>query len=82
MPGTTVSELRKPTEFLRIHRREIPLKTISALRYHLDRRHENGLVEIGAVIESPLGLLISPRQFEAWILGDRSARRASDEHAR
>jgi hypothetical protein len=72
MNGTEISELRKPTEFLRMHRRELPLKTIAALRYHLDRRRENGLLACGAVIESPLGLLIYPPQFEKWILGERA----------
>ncbi len=69
MDATPISELRKPSEFLRRHRRELPLKTYAALRYHLDRRHQNGLVTSGAVIESPLGLLISPAAFERWIFG-------------
>jgi hypothetical protein len=73
MNGTEISELRKPSEFLRTHRRELPLKTYAALRYHLDRRRSNGLLACGAVIESPLGLLIYPPQFEQWILGSRSS---------
>jgi hypothetical protein len=76
MASTPISELRKPSEFLRTHRRELPLKTYAALRYHLDRRHENGLVASGAVIESRVGLLIAPAQFERWLLSPRP--RSSD----
>ena len=74
MTPIPIAELRKPGDFLREHRRELPLKTYSALRYHLDRRHENGLIECGAVIESPLGVLIWPTGFANWILGKHHGR--------
>ena len=40
--------LMRPHEFQRYNRHLF--RTMSALRYHLDRRHENGLVECGAVV--------------------------------
>jgi hypothetical protein len=61
--------LRKPGDFWHTHRRELPIRSYGALRYHLERRRENGLVQSGAVIESPIGLLIAPERFEQWLLG-------------
>ena len=70
-----LSELTKPGEFQR-HNRQL-FRTYSALRYHLDRRHTNGLIEAEAVIESPLGLLINPTKFHGWLLGRKSSRDAA-----
>jgi hypothetical protein len=65
----SIAELRKPGEYWRDYRRRLPFHTQRALRYHLEKRASNGLTEIGAVIESPFGLLIDPERFELWILG-------------
>jgi hypothetical protein len=64
---TNVNDLIKPGAYHRRTRRVF--KTYSALRYYLDHRAENGLLEAGAVIESPLGLLIDPERFDSWVLG-------------
>ena len=69
-----VNDLMKPGEFQRANNRLF--RTYSALRYHLDRRGDNGLLDCGAVVESPLGLLIDPAKFECWLL-----RRASTKDA-
>ncbi len=44
-------------------------RTLESLRYHLTRRRVNGLVEAGAVVETPLGLRIDPERFQQWMLG-------------
>jgi hypothetical protein len=62
-----LNELQKPGEF---HKRNPRVfRTYSALRKYLDKRHENGLITSGAVIETPLGLRIDAAKFEAWMLG-------------
>lgn len=61
--------LVKPSEFQR--RNCDWFRTYGALRYHLDRRHENGLVECGAVVETSLGLRIDPERFPAWLLSPK-----------
>jgi hypothetical protein len=66
-------ELRKPLDFWRANRRRLPFNTFSAFKYHLERRHRNGLVESGAVVESPLGNLINPARFDKWLLGETKA---------
>ena len=66
----TSIELMKPGEFWRRHRRELPFGSYRALRYHLDRRTKNGLLECGGVVQSPIGLLIDPEQFlTIWLRG-------------
>jgi hypothetical protein len=67
--GTHTSVLRKPGEYWQTHGRELPIRSYPAFRYHLTKRHKNGLVESGAVVESPIGLMIVPAQFERWLLG-------------
>ena len=62
-----LTNLMRPKEFQRRNREFF--NTYSALRYYLDRRHENGLIESGAVIETPLGLRIDIERFPAWLLG-------------
>ena len=70
-PRTSTSiELMKPGEFWRRHRRELPFGSYRALRYHLDCRTKNGLLECGGVVQSPTGLLIDPEQFlTIWLRG-------------
>jgi hypothetical protein len=64
------AELIKPRDFWLEHRAELPLRTYSAFRYYLQKRHENGLVSSGAVVESPFGLLIRPsRLLGDWLNG-------------
>jgi hypothetical protein len=69
------AELVKPRDFWLDHRDEIPLRTFSALRYHLEKRHQNGLISSGAVVESPFGLLIRPTRFLGDWLHGRSGQR-------
>jgi hypothetical protein len=64
--------LMRPREFQR--RNPDLFNTYSAMRYYLDRRHENGLVESGAVVETALGLRINEERFPVWFLGSQSAR--------
>ena len=44
-------------------------RTLAALRRRLDMRRENGLISSGAVIESPVGLLIDEAKFVDWLTG-------------
>jgi hypothetical protein len=65
-----VAELLKPRDFWLEHGTELPLRTYSAFRYYLQKRHTNGLVSSGAVVESPFGLLIRPsRLLGEWLNG-------------
>ena len=64
-----VSTLRRPADFWAGHAEQLPLRTYSALRYHLRGRQRNGLISTGAVVESPIGLLIDPERFGHWLLG-------------
>jgi hypothetical protein len=66
--------LMRPREFQR--RYPDVFNTYAALRYHLDHRRENGLVESGAVVETALGLRIDGERFPVWFLGSQSARSA------
>lgn len=67
------AELLRPRDFWLEHSEELPLRTFSAFRYHLEKRHENGLVSSGAVVESPFGLLIRPsRLLGDWLHGRTS----------
>ena len=66
--------LMKPRDFQR--RNSDVFNTYSSLRYHLERRHENGLVETGVVVETKLGLRIVPEKFPAWFLGNSAAQPA------
>ena len=59
--------LMRPREFQR--RNPDVFNTYSALRYHLDRRYSNGLIDSGAVIETKLGMRIDPQRFESWCVG-------------
>lgn len=62
-----IPKLERPREFQRRHADLFP--SISSLRYHLDKRHENGMLEAGVVLETALGLRIDPERFPAWLLG-------------
>jgi hypothetical protein len=65
------AELLKPRDFWLEHSAELPLRTYSAFRYHLEKRHENGLISSGSVVESPFGLLIRPsRLLGDWLNGN------------
>jgi hypothetical protein len=55
-----------PQDFQRNHRDLF--RTYTSLRYHLDRRHQNGLLQSGAVVETRLGLRIVPDKFPDWLL--------------
>jgi hypothetical protein len=59
--------LMRPRDFQR--RNPDVFNTYSALRYHLDKRHHNGLVQSGAVVETALGLRINTERFPAWFMG-------------
>jgi hypothetical protein len=67
------AELVRPRDFWREHGDELPIRTYSAFRYYLGRRHVNGLVSSGAVVESPFGLLIRPNRFLGDWLNGRAA---------
>jgi hypothetical protein len=72
--------LRKPSEFQREH--TDLFRTYSALRYYLDRRHENGLLATGAVVETALGLRVDEQRFPVWLMGSsQSTQPAGDEAA-
>lgn len=58
--------LVRPRDFQR--RNPELFATYAALRYHLDHRRENGLLESGAVVETQLGLRIVPERFPLWLL--------------
>jgi hypothetical protein len=59
--------LIKPAKYQRANR---PLfRTYGALRWHLNNRRSNGLVACGAVVESPLGLLIDESKMPQWLMG-------------
>ncbi len=48
-----------------------------SFRKKLERRHSNGLIASGAVIESALGLLVDPLRFSSWLLHPMQYRRMS-----
>ncbi len=49
-------------------------RTKSALKYHLARRDTNGLREIDAVRETPMGrLIVNPDRVRSWCLGETRA---------
>jgi hypothetical protein len=66
----------KPTDFWEQHRAQLPFKTYSAIKYHLAKRRHNGLLESGAVVESPIGTLINPDRFIGqWLCGKKTPQR-------
>lgn len=62
--------LMRPRDFQRRCAEEF--RTLRALRYHLTRRHANGLIAAGAVVETPIGLRIDPERFRVWMFGKSS----------
>lgn len=60
-----LDHLTKPADFQK--RNTKIFRTLTALRRYLDRRAVNGLIETGAVVESPLGLLIDEAKFAEWL---------------
>ena len=60
--------LMRPSAYQR--RRAEEFRTYSALRHYLTNRHSNGLVESGAVVETPLGLRINPERMDRWLGGE------------
>lgn len=45
-------------------------RTKPAFQYHLSRRSKNGLLEHHAVRKGPLGLVVNPARFHAWLIAD------------
>ena len=41
-----------------------------AFQYHLGRRSTNGLLDYKAVRKGPLGLVVNPARFYAWLIAD------------
>lgn len=64
------AHLQKPKQFWETHHKGLPWNTFSGFKYHLERRHRNGLAECGAVIDSPIGQLIDPPRLLRWLRGD------------
>jgi hypothetical protein len=47
--------------------------TQATFRYHLNKRHTNGLSDADAVRLSPLGrLLVNPARVKAWAIGEKT----------
>ena len=46
-------------------------RTKKAMQYHISRRAENGLEDCDAVRRTPLGMIVNPPRFKAWLLGER-----------
>ena len=67
--SANVKRLCKAPSFYRRH--ENLFASYAAYRKYLERRHRNGLVAAGAVVETPLGLMIDPPNFCAWLLGSQ-----------
>ena len=65
-PAANVKRLCKAPSFYRRH--ENLFASYAAYRKYLDRRHRNGLITSGAVVETPLGLMVDPLSFRAWLL--------------
>jgi hypothetical protein len=71
-PSIDLSSLRRPGKFWETHGGELPIASYGAFRHYLWRRHANGLVASGAVVETRVGLLIHPKRFQSWVLTPRS----------
>jgi hypothetical protein len=70
--------LLKPGAFWQLHNKRLPFRTYSAIKYHLERRHRNGLIESGAVVDSPIGTLVNPDIFLGeWLQGKAARREAA-----
>ena len=64
------TELVRPRQFWSEYHEQLPLRTYSSFKYHLQRRNENGLIASGAVVESPSGCFIRPgRLLGDWLNG-------------
>jgi predicted alpha/beta hydrolase len=70
-PRANVKRLCKAPSFYRRH--ENLFASYAAYRKYLERRHRNGLLTSGAVVETPLGLMVDPSNFQAWLLGSGNA---------
>jgi hypothetical protein len=64
-----LARLKRPADFQRTYPNIF--RTDSALRYHLSRRHTNGLLAAGAVVETRLGLRIDPPALIDWVFDRR-----------
>lgn len=72
MNASTKIPLLRPHEFQRRNRHLFP--TNAALYRYLTKRRDNGLLDSGAVVEAPTGvMLIDPARFEKWLRGKRDA---------
>ena len=64
-----------PARYYEFFGARLPFKNFRALTYQLTKRDANGLLECGAVAESPVGLLINPIKFRDWLLGKYPVKR-------
>jgi hypothetical protein len=64
-----LAELLPPAHYIHID----PAFSLPSLRWHLFHRHQNGLVETGAVVEIGRRVLIDPARFRAWVRAGGSA---------
>jgi hypothetical protein len=72
-PAIQNSPLLKPKQFWNAYRRVLPWNTFRGFRWALEQRHRNGLLQSGAVIHGPFGLLLDPeRFFNQWLRGNSS----------
>ncbi len=67
--ATRLRRLRKARAYYQEHRHL--LGSPDAWRKRLERRHTNGLLTSGAVVETSLGLMIDPPRFRMWLLTPR-----------
>lgn len=74
------AHLVRPARYQRENRHLF--RTYAALRWHLDRRHINGMLACGACIESPLGLLLNEEKMPAWLMGAGQEEAATHETSR
>jgi hypothetical protein len=65
--AAALPHLLKPGTYQRLNAHVF--RTPVALRYYLDNRRENGLLECRGVVETPMGLRIDPERFAWWALG-------------
>lgn len=52
-------------------------RKIEAFRYHLGQREDNGLMAYKAVRKGPLGLVVNPSRFYAWLIASDEVRDAA-----
>lgn len=71
--------LVKPAKYQRANRHLF--RTPASFRWHLNNRHTNGLLACGAVIESPLGLLIDESKIERWLTMGRALQKLEAQKA-